>query len=210
MSMKIFSDLITSEIPKETPSLIVIIVIVVIGIIFRANIIYKFYNEIKKNKLNFLIDISKKDFLDKTTAESVYEKINNDIFKITTGIQTNQYIRKKIMELYKEKKGEITLYDIKNAISFLKIKNENILIELTKFDYYSYIFSGLYSLFTILLAFMLIVFPLFILGSDSVSIKEYITMMIMGIGLIFITIPILKDTFAYKAAKKIKKIIEES
>jgi len=194
----------------EAGNYISILILIIVTVMFKFEKIFKSFDNMKKNKLNFLFDLEKKQFIDENTKESIKETINNDIFKITTGIQTNQYIRKKIMELYKEKKGEVTLYDIKNAISFLKIKNDHIFIELKKFDYYFYIFNRLYSLFTILLAFILIVFPNFMIGSNSISIKEYITMILIGIGLIFITIPILKDAFAYKAAKKIKEIIEES
>ena len=42
------------------------------------------------------------------------------------------------------------------------------------------------------------------------SIQGKITSFIMGIGLIFITFPILVEVRAYKSAKKIKKIIKNS
>ena len=187
-----------------------IIFLAIIVIVFKFEKIFKSFDSIKKNKLNFLFDLEKKSFLDDNTKETIHESINNNIFKVTTGIKTNKYMREKIIELYKEKKGEVTLYDIKNAISFLKIKNNKIVIELKKSDYYSYIFSIIFSLITIWLALMLIILFPFITDTNSISFKQNLTAIVMGIGLFFIALPILKDALAYKAARKIKQIIENS
>jgi len=202
-------DIFTKNLDNGNYLLIVLIVFIVLS--FKFEKIFKSFDNMKKNKLNFLIDITKKDFLDNTTKENVYETINNDIFKVTTGIQTNKYMREKIINLYNNYKGEISLYDIKKSIPFLKIKNDSINIKLTKFDYYfSYIFSLIFGIFSLWLGLILITFFSLVADTTNTSIHLNVTAIIMGIGLIIMSFPILKDTLAYKAARKIKEIIEES
>ncbi len=176
-----------------------IVLILSLTIFFKANVIFKFIDNLKKNKLNFLFDLEKKSFLDDSTKESIQEAINNDIFKATTGIQTNKYMREKIMILYKEKKGEITLYAIKNAMTYLKINNNSLLVELRKQDKAWCLFNLLFGFITLCLGIILMMIVPTI--ADS-SIQERLTSFIMGVGFIFITFPILAEVRAYKSAKK--------
>jgi len=191
----------------ENGNYLLLLLVVIIVLIFKFEKLFKSFDNIKKNKINFLFDLEKKSFLDESTKESIHEAINNDVFKVTTGIRTNKYMREKIINLYREKKGEITLYNIKNAISFLKINNDSLIIELTRQDKIWCIFNLLFGFFTLFLGITLIMI-LPTIGDSSIQGK--ITSFIMGIGLIFITFPILVEVRAYKSAKKIKKIIKNS
>jgi hypothetical protein len=187
----------------ENDNYILIIIILFVVFFFKFETIFKSFDNIKKNKINFLFDLEKKPFMEESTKESIQEAINNDIFKVTTGIRTNKYMREKIIELYKEKKGEVTLYDIKNAIPFLKIDNDSLIIELKKQDKIWSIFNLLFGFLTLSLGLILIMlFPM-----TSSSISEKLTSFIIGIGLLFITFPVLEEVRAYNAAKKIKKIL---
>ena len=182
---------------------ILILIPIVITVMFKFEKIFKSFDNMKKNKLNFLFDLEKKPFMDESAKESIRETINNDVFKVTTGIRTNKYMREKIIDLYKEKKGEVTLFEIKNAMPFLKIKNDSLVIELTAQDKIWSIYNLLFGFLTLSLGLILImIFPMI-----SSSISEKLTSFIIGIGLLFITFPILEEVRAYKAAKKIKKIL---
>lgn len=187
----------------EDGNYILILIPIVITVMFKFEKIFKSFDNMKKNKLNFLFDLEKKPFMDESTKESIRETINNDVFKVTTGIRTNKYMREKIIDLYKEKKGEVTLFEIKNAMPFLKIKNDSLVIELTAQDKIWSIYNLLFGFLTLSLGLILImIFPMI-----SSSISEKLTSFIIGIGLLFITFPILEEVRAYKAAKKIKKIL---
>jgi len=187
----------------EDGNYILILIPIVITVMFKFEKIFKSFDNMKKNKLNFLFDLEKKPFMDESAKESIRETINNDVFKVTTGIRTNKYMREKIIDLYKEKKGEVTLFEIKNAMPFLKIKNDSLVIELTAQDKIWSIYNLLFGFLTLSLGLILImIFPMI-----SSSISEKLTSFIIGIGLLFITFPILEEVRAYKAAKKIKKIL---
>ena len=199
--MREFINLIKSGFQEENYPYIVFVVIV--GVFFKANAIFKFYNNIKNNKLNFLFDLEKKSFLDESTKESIQEAINNDVFRVTTGIRTNKYMREKIIDLYKEKKGEVTLFEIRNAMSFLKIKNGSLVIELKTQDKILSIFNFIFGFITLSLGIILTMF----FSKIGSSIQDMVTNFFIGVLLIFITFPILLEVRAYKTAKRLEKIL---
>jgi len=187
----------------ENGNYLLILIAIIVIVIFKFEKIFNSFDNIKKNKLNFLFDLEKKSFIDESTKESIQEAINNDIFRITTGIRTNKYMREKILNLYTEKNGEVTLFAIRNAMSFLKIENDTLIVEINRYDQIWSIFNLIFGFITLILALIMI----FILPTTDGSIQERITGFIIGIGLLFITFPILAEVRAYISAKRIKKIL---
>ena len=187
----------------ESGNYILIIVPIVATVIYKFEKIFKSFDNIKNNKLNFLFDLEKKSFLDESTKESIQEAINNDVFRVTTGIRTNKYMREKIIDLYKEKKGEVTLFEIRNAMSFLKIKNGSLVIELKTQDKIWSIFNFLFGFITLSLGIILTMF----FSKIGSSIQDMVTNFFIGVLLIFITFPILLEVRAYKTAKRLEKIL---
>lgn len=195
-------DIITKNL--ENGNYLLIIVILILVILFKFETIFKSFDNLKKNKIKYLFELEKKDILDENIREALNETINNQIFKITTGINTNKFMRQKILELYHQKKGELTLRQFKLSQNFLNLKNEEITINLTKFDTFWFIINLFIGFFMFFIGLVMIIIPI----NTNISALQILTFIIMGVGFIIISVQPLKDALSYKTAMKIKKIID--
>ena len=195
-------DLISKHL--EDGNYLLIIVALVLVIIFKFENLYKSFDKVKKSKLNFLLDIADKDYLDDTTKESVKEKINNLIFTNSTGISTNKFFRYKIMELYHQKKGLISLNQIRYALPFLNISNDSLIIEITKWNKLIFILNIIFGF--ILLFFGLAILSLLITIS-SLSFSKVLGLILIGLIFILVSFIPLKEASSYQAAKRIERLL---
>lgn len=181
------------------------LIIVMIFLIIKLRDIYKFYQEIKQQKIQRLKDLQNINDLDEKIKSSIKDSINNEVFYILTGINAEKYRRNKIIEICENSQGMLSYKDLKMSQKFLNLENNNLLIKITIWD-------KIEKWFNISISFILIIIASYFISIPSL-IKEP-TLLQIAISLLFGIFTYLfagftiAQTFPIRKAENIKDILE--
>lgn len=160
------------------------------------------------------LKVAQKETLSKSISDIDEEQIKNfiknkiteDIFYIATGLKADFMLIKKLVEFYNQYEGEYTFKYIQKASQYMKIQNNQLKINISCSDTIEYWLNILASILICLigLIIMIAIAPI----QDSIGKILYLT--IFSLCIIIFGIFILTLTFPYKAAKTIKKDIDNT
>ncbi|MGA9047164.1 hypothetical protein [Sulfuricurvum sp.] len=103
---------------------VAIIMILVFGL-FNIRKIYDFYDFIRMNKLKKNLDHMSNEHIELSMKTLLQDQIHNELFRLTTGINVENFFRQQLMQLHENSKGFITYRQLKHALPYLKLyKNE--------------------------------------------------------------------------------------
>jgi len=193
----------------ETKNFLIPIVIVIVTIIFKAKDIMEFFDLIKSREqklLEELLKISETKLLSEETKEIIKERIDTIAFKKATGIYAEAPLREHIFKFYQSMKNEVSLYQIKMAMPYIKIKDNNLAIELNFWNKIEFWIINIGA--SILFFFSLLI----LLGGTFLQQKSlYNAIFSILLYLVFVTFAILlfKSSLPYRYAKRLQELIKK-
>lgn len=176
-------------------------IIIIIVVAWKLPSILEFIENRKKIQLLRLIEASECEHLDENFKQFILSEIQREYFSYITNITSEKKYRDKIIEIHKNSNGEIPFYHFKRASGYLKYSDNNVTINITKFDTISSYFN---SAISIVFGFIGIALFLSITFIKPISIIEILILLGMGFFFVVIAMYFALQTFPLYSAKFLK------
>ncbi len=183
-------------------------VIITGGLIFNLKNILEFIDSRKKIKIQLIEDSLKTSHINGNTRAHLESAIENEYFKVITGIDTEKNLREAMIQAHQDL-GEVNFKVFKSAIQHLNSKAGVLEVNINGFSKLGLIYNAVIGILCILLGLSVYWFPLS--GADiAVSQKlslAAVSLFLLGLGILMLlqTFPVLS---AFTIKKKLKLIGE--
>jgi hypothetical protein len=127
-------------------NIVIVAIVAAVAVIFNISKIADFIDSRKRIKISKLEEAIINPHVNGITKQHLEKMIENEYFKNITGITLEKDMRETLLEVHKSSKGEIRFDHFKRAIPYLRYKDSNLSIEVSKwsrFCYYVNLFVGL-------------------------------------------------------------------
>ena len=178
-------------------------VITVLAILINIEKIFSIVDLRKKKKISLLNEAIASSSIEEKLKNHLKDEIENEYFYLTHKIRMDKFKRNLLLEFHSEKKGDVTLNQLKRANDFLVIKNEKLQIEITKFEYLSFYYNITFGILMAIFGFVLLVVP------SLAELNIYKIFGWLGLCSFLITLGffMVYQTFPFILAKRIRTLV---
>lgn len=125
-------DQILVSLKDDNPLLIVITIVLVLLTNYKK--VLEFFEDIRHRKVKQIQLLLDNEALDEKTREHLKTQLNDEAFKLTTGITCNKFFRLKLLEIFEKGKGDFSLTQVKRADQYIHFEQGKIYIKIYLFE----------------------------------------------------------------------------
>ena len=127
----------------------IVMIIILISFIINIKNILAFMEDFHFRKIKRFEQYLENKYIDEDMKSIVVNQLNIHVFKVTTGIRADKFLKKKLIELYEKGQGVFTLKQVSYISSAnLDLIDGKVVIKPTDFDNISYYLNIIWLIFT--------------------------------------------------------------
>ncbi|MES2673791.1 MAG: hypothetical protein V4660_06095 [Pseudomonadota bacterium] len=181
-------------------------VFLVVATFMNASKIFDFLENRKKTQIKRLQEVATCTSLDENFKEFITHEIQREYFLYIARIAAEKQYRDRLFEIHKNSKGNLPFFHFRRASGFIKYQDGDVIVKITAFDKFSFVFNAFGSILFIFLGWAFFMTPLF---SKPTSIIQAFSF--AGAGLAFLAVAMLlaSQSIPFHSAKRVRAEIEK-
>lgn len=143
--------------------------------------------------------------LDEKFKGFVTHELQREYFLYIAKIAGEKQYRDRLFEIHKNSNGNLPFFHFRRASGFIKYENDDVIVKISAFDKFSYVFNAFGAILFICLGWAFFMVPLTFKSTSAIQAFSFV-----GAGLAFLMVAMLfaSQSIPFYSARKVKAEIE--
>ena len=186
---------------------IVIPIIMTIYILINIKQVLSFFHDLKRSKIKKITEALGSNYLTQNTREFIQKELENEYFKLVTGIYIEKPFREELLKIHTESNGNISFWKIKQAFKYIFFFDSKVEIKITRCDELEKWFHFLFFLGLLISTIFFCSIPL--ITEDKFTFIQVVLIILFGILSFTCSLWALMQASRLTIAKNIQKILNK-